>query len=148
MEEKKSHPPTAVYLLYIPASIATTNSISPAMAPSRTKTVKNKHAGNKGAQAKHANKKPGPPDGIVKAKKTKGTPPAQTPVGKQLLKLMEKRKKNRNKTYTDEELGIPKLNKITPVGVQKPRGKKKGKVFVDDRVSRHNFHACLGREGP
>ena len=40
----------------------------------------------------------------------------------------------KQKIYTDEELGIPKLNMITPTGVQKPRGKKKGKVYVDDMV--------------
>lgn len=43
-------------------------------------------------------------------------------------------KKKKKRTYTEEELGIPKLNMITPVGVQKPKGKKKGKVFVDDQV--------------
>lgn len=36
--------------------------------------------------------------------------------------------------YTEKELAIPALNMITPVGVEKPKGKKKGKVFVDDRV--------------
>jgi 60S ribosomal subunit assembly/export protein LOC1 len=40
----------------------------------------------------------------------------------------------KKKTYSDKELGIPALNMITPVGVQKPKGKKKGKVFVDDAV--------------
>lgn len=45
-------------------------------------------------------------------------------------------KKKKKKVYTEKELGIPKLNMITPVGVEKPKGKKKGKVFVDDRVSR------------
>ena len=44
------------------------------------------------------------------------------------------KKKQPRRTYTDEELSVPKLNKITPVGVQKPSGKKKGKVFVDDPV--------------
>lgn len=42
------------------------------------------------------------------------------------------RKKRR--VYTEKELGLPQLNMITPVGVQKPKGKKKGKVFVDDAV--------------
>lgn len=28
---------------------------------------------------------------------------------------------------------------ITPVGVQTPRGKKKGKVFVDDQVCLYSF---------
>ena len=43
--------------------------------------------------------------------------------------------KKKQRVYTDEELGIPKLNMITPVGVNLPKGKKKGKVFVDDQVS-------------
>jgi 60S ribosomal subunit assembly/export protein LOC1 len=38
------------------------------------------------------------------------------------------------KVYTEKELGIPELNGIVPVGVEKPKGGKKGKVFVDDRV--------------
>jgi hypothetical protein len=33
---------------------------------------------------------------------------------------------------------------ITPVGVEKPKGKKKGKVFVDDRVS-SLLGICWGR---
>lgn len=44
------------------------------------------------------------------------------------------KKKNR-RIYTEKELGIPALNMITPVGVEKPKGGKKGKVFVDDKVS-------------
>ena len=43
--------------------------------------------------------------------------------------------KKKRKVYTDKELGLPKLNMITPVGVEAPRGKKRGKVFVDDAVS-------------
>lgn len=117
------------------------------MAPSRTKTVKNKHSGSKSSAGKHASKKSGPappPDGIVRSatKPTKkGTAPARNSLKTKVQQLMDKRKKNKNKKYTDEELGVPKLNMITPVGVEKPRGKKKGKVFVDDRVCRleHNL---------
>jgi hypothetical protein len=36
---------------------------------------------------------------------------------------------------------LPTLNMITPVGVQAPRGKKKGKTFVDDQVC--FFLSCL-----
>lgn len=43
-------------------------------------------------------------------------------------------KKKGRRVYTEKELDIPKLNMITPVGVEKPKGGKKGKVFVDDRV--------------
>ncbi|KAL9945250.1 60S ribosomal subunit assembly/export protein [Verticillium nonalfalfae] len=106
------------------------------MAPSKTKTMKNKHAGGKGGQNKHQDRKPGPPDGIVRAKKTAGTPPStKTIVQNKVARLLEKRKRDKNKKYTDEELGLPKLNMITPVGVEKPKGKKKGKIFVDDRES-------------
>ena len=43
--------------------------------------------------------------------------------------------KKKRKVYTDKELGLPKLNMITPVGVEPSKGKKRGKVFVDDAVS-------------
>ena len=52
------------------------------------------------------------------------------------------RKKQR--VYTDKELGIPKLNMITPVGVDLPKGKKKGKVFVDDQVREQPGHITIG----
>lgn len=42
--------------------------------------------------------------------------------------------KKKRKVYSEKELGVPRLNMITPVGVEKPKGKKKGKVFVDDAV--------------
>ena len=42
--------------------------------------------------------------------------------------------KKKKRVYTEKELGIPTLNMITPVGVSAPKGKKKGKVFVDDAV--------------
>lgn len=35
--------------------------------------------------------------------------------------------------YTDSQLKLPTLNGIIPSGVTKPRGKKKGKVFVEDK---------------
>jgi 60S ribosomal subunit assembly/export protein LOC1 len=41
----------------------------------------------------------------------------------------------KKRKYTAEELGVPKLNGIIPAGVQKPKGKKKGKIFVDDAES-------------
>lgn len=43
-------------------------------------------------------------------------------------------KKKQKREYTEDELDLPKLNAIAPVGVVKPKGKKKGKTFVDDRV--------------
>ena len=62
------------------------------------------------------------------SKKSKGPPPKQ-----QKTKSAAPIKKKK-RVYTEKELGVPKLNMITPVGVELPKGKKKGKVFVDDQV--------------
>ncbi|RSL62775.1 hypothetical protein CEP53_004650 [Fusarium sp. AF-6] len=95
----------------------------------RTKTIKNKHAGG-GASSKSSKDVGG-----AKSKKPKGTPPSKQVKDKGREALLRKLKNPKKRKYTDEQLGIPTLNKITPVGVVKPRGKKKGKVFVDDRES-------------
>ena len=47
--------------------------------------------------------------------------------------------KKKKRVYTEKELGIPKLNMITPLGVEAPKGKKRGKVFVDDAVGPRDF---------
>lgn len=65
----------------------------------------------------------------ISKSKAKAPPPKQ-----QKTKSVQGAVKKKRKVYTEKELGLPKLNMITPVGVEKPRGKKKGKVFVDDRV--------------
>ncbi|KAK5468008.1 60S ribosomal subunit assembly/export protein [Exophiala xenobiotica] len=57
-----------------------------------------------------------------------------------------KTSKKRAKTYTDKELGLPTLNMITPVGVQKPSGKKKGKIFVDDKESMMTILAMVNAD--
>ncbi|GLI79278.1 60S ribosomal subunit assembly/export protein [Penicillium ochrochloron] len=54
------------------------------------------------------------------------------------------RKKKR--VYTEAELDLPKLNQITPVGVVKPKGKKKGKVFVDDQEGMMTILAMVNAE--
>lgn len=43
--------------------------------------------------------------------------------------------KKKKRVYTEAELDIPKLNSIVPAGIAKPKGQKKGKVFVDDPAS-------------
>lgn len=99
------------------------------MAPSRTSTVKSKHATNGSGirNSKTSNKsKSQSGDGVSKPKKKSeksGGPAKSGPA-----------KKKKRRIYTEKELGVPALNMITPVGVEKPKGKKKGKVFVDDRV--------------
>lgn len=66
------------------------------------------------------------------SKQLRGPPPKQ-----QKTKSAPGFVKKKPRIYTEKELGIPKLNMITPAGVQLPKGKKKGKVFVDDQVQRH-----------
>lgn len=104
------------------------------MGPSKTRTVKNKHAAPKAGAPGKAGAKRSATDGISKPKSKKplnGAPPSKQLKEKNRAALLKKPKR---KKYTEEELGIPKLNMITPVGVVKPKGKKKGKVFVDDTV--------------
>lgn len=106
------------------------------MAVQRTRTIKNKHAANKSGISASKLSKSGPPsDGVSKSKKK----PTSTPLGRQVKgrTAADLLKRKKRKTYTEKELGIPQLNMITPVGVTKPKGKKKGKVFVDDKVSSH-----------
>ncbi|MCJ1311618.1 60S ribosomal subunit assembly/export protein [Agyrium rufum] len=74
-------------------------------------------------------------------KKSKPPPPKQ-----QKTKPAGIAKKKKRRVYTDKELGITPLNKITPVGVEKPRGKKKGKVFIDDQESMVTILALVNAE--
>lgn len=102
------------------------------MAPQRTRTIKNKHAANKSGIGSSKSSKSSSADGITKSKKKTTAPPLGKQVkGRTIADLLKKKKK---KIYTEKELGIPQLNMITPVGVTKPKGKKKGKIFVDDKV--------------
>ena len=43
-------------------------------------------------------------------------------------------------------MNVPKLNMITPAGIQKPKGKKKGKVFVDDQESMMTILAMVNAD--
>jgi 60S ribosomal subunit assembly/export protein LOC1 len=106
------------------------------MAPSRTSTVKSKHAANKsGIRNSRSSTKPSS-DGVSKPKSAKSKRTQSKGISlkpqKSAGNLATLKKKRR--VYTEKELGIPALNMITPIGVEKPKGKKKGKVFVDDRV--------------
>ncbi|KAI1391022.1 uncharacterized protein F4822DRAFT_170352 [Hypoxylon trugodes] len=109
------------------------------MAPSRTRTVKNKHAANKSGISSSKSSKSGPSDGVSKPKR-KGAPLSKQVRTKNAADLLKKKKK---KVYTEKELGIPELNMVTPIGVTKPKGKKKGKVFVDDKESMSTILAMV-----
>jgi 60S ribosomal subunit assembly/export protein LOC1 len=55
--------------------------------------------------------------------------------------------KKKQRVYTDKELNLPTLNMITPAGVTQPtRGKKKGKVFIDDRESMMTILALVNAQ--
>ncbi|KAF5027857.1 hypothetical protein F66182_45 [Fusarium sp. NRRL 66182] len=113
------------------------------MGVTRTKTIKNKHAGPAGG-AKFS--KRSTTEGITKSKKPKGTPPSKQVKDKGREALLKKFKNPKKRTYTDEQLGIPTLNTITPAGVVKPKGKKKGKVFADDQESMSTIMALVQAE--
>ncbi|KAK2593863.1 60S ribosomal subunit assembly/export protein [Conoideocrella luteorostrata] len=112
------------------------------MAASKTRTIKNKHAAPKGSFSKGGVKR-SDAEGISKSKKPKGPVISQQLKEKNRASLLKKPKK---KIYTEAELGIPTLNMVTPVGVVKPKGKKKGKVFVDDTESMGTIMAMVQAE--
>lgn len=73
------------------------------------------------------------PEGISKRKQKSMKLAKPGGAQKTKSKVNDGRKKKR--TYTEAELDIPKLNSIIPAGIAKPKGQKKGKVFVDDPAS-------------
>ncbi|KAK4173001.1 hypothetical protein QBC36DRAFT_336716 [Triangularia setosa] len=122
------------------------------MAP--TRTIKNKHAGSKSSSSSSSGPKRSSKDGIKKPSGGGGGSKGGAPKGKIPSKEQkgkpnfgqDKNKKKKARVYTEKELGIPELNMITPVGVTKPKGKKKGKVFVDDRESMSTILAIVQAE--
>lgn len=110
------------------------------MAP--TRTVKSKPFPKDGKSSKGPGKT-GPLGANTKSKvskKRKAPPPKQ-----QKTKPAAPVKKKK-RVYTEKELGISKLNMITPVGVELPKGKKKGKVFVDDQESMMTILAIVNAD--
>lgn len=67
--------------------------------------------------------------GVSKSKTSSGPKPNPT---QKKTKRPDKAAPKKKRVYTDKELGITPLNSIVPAGVQKPKGAKKGKVFLDD----------------
>ncbi|KAJ4335966.1 60S ribosomal subunit assembly/export protein [Ascochyta clinopodiicola] len=105
------------------------------MAP--TKPSSKGKSGPKGKSAGGASKSKSrgkEPEGISK-RKQKSLSLAK-PGGAQKTKSFRgKDGKKKKRVYTEAELDIPKLNSIVPAGIAKPKGQKKGKVFVDDPAS-------------
>ncbi|OJJ43779.1 hypothetical protein ASPZODRAFT_135804 [Penicilliopsis zonata CBS 506.65] len=82
---------------------------------------------------------------VSKNKKNVKRPPPKEVKGKART-APEQLKKKKKRVYTEEELDLPKLNTITPVGVVKPKGKKKGKTFVDDQEGMMTILAMVNAE--
>ncbi len=99
------------------------------MAP--TKAPRTKSSSSKGSKTL---KKPSALGSNTKSRVSKKSGPKAPPPKQQKTKSNTGSVKKKRRVYTEKELGIPKLNMITPVGVDLPKGKKKGKVFVDDQV--------------
>ena len=99
------------------------------MAPTKASRTKPSNSnGNKSP------KKSGALGPNTKSRVLKKSGPKAPPSKQQKTKSNAGTVKKKQRIYTDKELGIPKLNMITPVGVGLLNGKKKGKVFVDDQV--------------
>jgi 60S ribosomal subunit assembly/export protein LOC1 len=111
------------------------------MAPNRGSSTAGhkgpKKSGNKGSSSKASKGGTLKPKSDSKSRVSKKGPKAPPPKQQKTRPGQVVKKKKR--VYTDKELGLPQLNMITPVGVQKPKGKKKGKVFVDDAVRYSHF---------
>ena len=103
------------------------------MAPTRTVKSKSFSKDRKSSKSQGKSTVLGANTKSKVSKKPKAPPPKQ-----QKTKSAAPAKKKK-RIYTEKELGISKLNMVTPVGVELPKGKKKGKVFVDDQAGLHCF---------
>ncbi|KAF2179109.1 hypothetical protein K469DRAFT_322452 [Zopfia rhizophila CBS 207.26] len=105
-----------------------------AMAPTKSSKAKRTSGRAAGSVSKKSVKPPGASSGGISKRKAKNLTLAK-PGGAQKTKSKPTDNKKKKRIYTEKELDIPKLNGIIPAGVQKPKGQKKGKKFVDDPES-------------
>ncbi|KZM25188.1 60S ribosomal subunit assembly/export protein [Ascochyta rabiei] len=92
---------------------------------------KGKSAGGAASKSKARGKEP---EGISK-RKQKSLSLAKPGGAQKTKSFRTKDGKKKKRVYTEAELDIPKLNSIVPAGIAKPKGQKKGKIFVDDPAS-------------
>ncbi|KAI6251172.1 60S ribosomal subunit assembly/export protein [Erysiphe necator] len=113
------------------------------MAHSKTSTVKNKYKSPNHSSSLNTKISKKNTDAGSKSRISKSAKPSRN-----LKNGVSNGAKFRTKpkTYTEKELGIPALNMITPVGVQKPKNKKKGKIFVDDAESMMTILSIVNAE--
>ena len=99
----------------------------------RTATIRNKIPAKASTKGTSRPSKSTSFSGSRISKSSSKSKPIHPKSNKQLkTKSTQAAPKKKTRTYTAEELGVPALNGIVPAGVTKPKGQKKGKVFVDD----------------
>lgn len=110
------------------------------MAPTKPKGNAAKGAGKSGGKS-------APSSSSSKSKKLNSNPRTSTKPTTKTKPITAKEKyfKKRH-SYSEKSLDLPKLNTITPAGVQKIKGKKKGKIFVDDQDSMMTLLAMVNAE--
>ena len=109
------------------------------MAPKQPPPAKSSNKGRSSKTKKSGNiagKGPRPKSKALPSQQIKPKPGVHNPA----------KPRKKQKIYTDKELGLPALNMITPAGIQKPQGKKKNKVFVDDQESMTTILAIVNAE--
>ncbi|KAL1964198.1 hypothetical protein VTN77DRAFT_7156 [Rasamsonia byssochlamydoides] len=115
------------------------------MAPNRGSSSKGKPSATKGKSSTTLSSASRVSKSSAKAKKAK-RPVVAKEVKSKSRSAPDQLKKTKKRQYTEEELDLPKLNMITPVGVTKPKGKKKGKTFIDDQESMMTILAMVNAE--
>lgn len=115
------------------------------MAPVRGKTVSAKGASKRKAMT---NSKPTsrPSSSSTSSSKSKSSKPPSKSSSAPVIRKKGAIPRKKKRVYTEKELNIPALNMITPAGVVKPQGKKKGKVFVDDQESMMTILAMVNAD--
>ncbi|KAJ5302158.1 hypothetical protein PENANT_c008G07085 [Penicillium antarcticum] len=113
------------------------------MAPSISKPA-HKGASSGGAKGAKGSKPLGSASRVNKKNAPKRPPPTEMKSKPRTMQSNMQKKKKR--VYTEKELDLPELNAITPVGVVKPKGKKKGKTFVDDQEGMMTILAMVNAE--
>jgi len=125
------------------------------MAPSRTKSGSSsagskKRASARGGSARGGSRSSGtstlPSRSSSSVTKAKSNLSLNRPAKQQKTRPVAAPPKRKKRIYTEKELGIQKLNMIILAGVQRPKGKKKGKVFVDDQESMMTILAMVNAD--
>ncbi|KAF3920541.1 hypothetical protein ABW20_dc0109352 [Dactylellina cionopaga] len=114
--------------------------MAPVKRPSSLKTQSSSKKRKFNSSSSTTDPKPFTPGKLSSAKRHKKSSvststsiPTSTSSSSSSSRIRKPHKKPLKDRYTDAQLKLPTLNGIIPAGVTKPRGKKKGKVFVEDK---------------